>query len=86
MDFAYHMHTEIGNRTIDAKVDGVSVEPGFVLQNAQVVQIFTTMKQPVLTLDFLKLLKSRLAIVRTESAKKKLEAFIKKISGQFNYC
>jgi GTP pyrophosphokinase len=39
VDFAYHVHTELGHRCRGAKVDGVIVSLDYPLQNAQQVEI-----------------------------------------------
>jgi GTP pyrophosphokinase len=42
IDFAYHVHTELGHRCRGAKVDGVMVPLNTPLQNGQQVEILTT--------------------------------------------
>jgi GTP pyrophosphokinase len=42
VDFAYHIHTEIGHRCRGAKVDGKLVSLGYQLQNGEQVEILTT--------------------------------------------
>ena len=39
VDFAYHVHTDVGNQMVAAKVNGKVVSPSHVLSNAEVVQI-----------------------------------------------
>ncbi|HNP25934.1 MAG TPA: bifunctional (p)ppGpp synthetase/guanosine-3',5'-bis(diphosphate) 3'-pyrophosphohydrolase [Nitrosomonas sp.] len=39
LDFAYHVHTDLGHRCRGAKVDGMMVPLGYQLQNAQKVEI-----------------------------------------------
>jgi len=41
IDFAYLIHTDVGNRTYMAKVDGVAVSLDIELKNGQVVEIIT---------------------------------------------
>ncbi|XP_047336861.1 putative GTP diphosphokinase RSH1, chloroplastic [Impatiens glandulifera] len=41
IDYAYMIHTEIGNRMVAAKVNGNLVSPSHVLANAEVVEIIT---------------------------------------------
>ena len=39
MDFAYHVHTDVGNHMVGAKVNGKLVDPDHILGNAEVVEI-----------------------------------------------
>ena len=81
LDFAYHIHTDVGNRAMAAKVDGGFVSPDHQLKNAQVVEIFTLDSwQPDAAL--LSVLRSRVPMLQTKSAKKKLKLFLKKYEGQ----
>ncbi|XP_010522807.1 PREDICTED: putative GTP diphosphokinase RSH1, chloroplastic isoform X2 [Tarenaya hassleriana] len=41
VDYAYMIHTEIGNKMVAAKVNGNLVSPTHVLENAEVVEIIT---------------------------------------------
>nr|XP_016434843.1 PREDICTED: putative GTP diphosphokinase RSH1, chloroplastic isoform X1 [Nicotiana tabacum] len=41
IDYAYMIHTEIGNKMVAAKVNGNLVSPLHVLANAEVVEIIT---------------------------------------------
>lgn len=42
IDFAFHIHTEIGNRTLAAKADGAIVPLNRELKNTQVIEIVTS--------------------------------------------
>jgi len=42
IDFAYRIHTELGSRTIGAKVDGAMVPLDYQLRNGQRVEVLTT--------------------------------------------
>lgn len=42
IDFAYHIHTEVGNRTSGARADGVIVPLRQPLRNTQVIEILTS--------------------------------------------
>ena len=41
VDFAYHVHTDVGNQMKGAKVNGKLVPNSHELQNAEVVEIVT---------------------------------------------
>lgn len=41
MDFAYHVHTDVGNQMAYAKVNNLAVHASHVLQNAEVVEVIT---------------------------------------------
>ncbi len=41
IDFAYHIHSEVGNHCVSAKADGYIIPLGKELQNTQVVEIIT---------------------------------------------
>ncbi len=41
MDFAYHVHTDVGNQMFGAKVNGKVVHAGHALANAEVVEVLT---------------------------------------------
>ena len=42
LDFAYHIHTEVGNRTTGAKADGSIIPLNQPLKNTQVIEILTS--------------------------------------------
>ena len=42
IDFAYHIHTEVGNRTIGAKADGSIIPLNQPLKNTQVIEVMTS--------------------------------------------
>ena len=46
VDFAYHVHTDVGNHMVGAKVNGKLVDPDHILGNAEVVEILTYDGQP----------------------------------------
>ena len=41
VDFAYHVHTDVGNQMFAAKVNGTPVHAGHALANAEVVEVLT---------------------------------------------
>lgn len=48
VDFAYHLHTDVGNQMKGAKVNGVHVPPDHKLSNAEVVEIVMDAEHPEL--------------------------------------
>jgi len=70
LDFAYHIHTEVGNHCIGAKADGSIIPLNSELKNTQVVEILTSVKgKPHL---------NWLRIVRTERARSKIRQWLNK--------
>ncbi|HWI15982.1 MAG TPA: bifunctional (p)ppGpp synthetase/guanosine-3',5'-bis(diphosphate) 3'-pyrophosphohydrolase [Burkholderiales bacterium] len=68
VDFAYHVHTELGHRCRGAKVDGVMVPLNTPLQNGQQVEILTT-KQGGPSRDWLN---STLGYLKSQAARTKV--------------
>lgn len=72
IDFAYSVHTDVGNRCVAAKVNGVSVALNSTLQNGDVVEIVTA-KDSTPKIEWL-------SMVKTNFAKRKIKAwFTRKI-------
>ena len=69
VDFAYHIHTEVGHRMIGAKVNGRIVPFSYELQNADMVEIITG-KNPQPSKDWL-------AYAKTRSARQKIRHFFR---------
>jgi GTP pyrophosphokinase len=76
LDFAYKIHTEIGHRTVGAKVNSQIVPLGYVLQSGDRLEILTT-KTPCPKVDWLRL-------VQTRHAKAKIKQWFKKQDQQKN--
>ncbi len=72
IDFAYRIHTEIGHKTISAKVDGRIVPLDFKLQTGQICQIITT-KDPTKGPN-----RSWMGMVRTNEARSKIRTWFKR--------
>ena len=74
IDFAYHVHTDIGHRCRGAKVDGKLVPLDFAIRTGQRVEVLTT-KQGGPSRDWLNL---SLGLVKTQRARSKIKAWFKK--------
>jgi guanosine-3',5'-bis(diphosphate) 3'-pyrophosphohydrolase len=69
VDFAYSVHTDVGHRTVGARVNGQMVSLDHVLANGDTVEVLTS-KTHVPSKDWLR-------FVKTSKAKQRIRAFVK---------
>src|SRR6185369_3846628 len=61
VDFAYSIHSEIGNRTVAAKADGKIVPLDYHIKNAQVIEVLTVKEKKKPSRDWLSFVKTSTA-------------------------
>lgn len=77
IDFAYRIHTDIGNRCVGAKVDGKMVPLDYHLKTGEIVDIITSSVAKGPSIDWINIAKST-------QAKSKIRAWFKKDKRQEN--
>ncbi|MCY0900165.1 MAG: bifunctional (p)ppGpp synthetase/guanosine-3',5'-bis(diphosphate) 3'-pyrophosphohydrolase [Firmicutes bacterium] len=75
IDFAYRIHTDVGNHCVGAKVNGRIVPLSSALESGDIVEILVNRKSPGPSIDWL-------SIVRTSQAKTRIRQWLRREQRQ----
>lgn len=81
IDFAYHIHTDVGHRCRGARVNGIQVTLDYRLKSGDRVEIITGNKRAGPSLDWLN---PSLGYVQTSRARHKIQAWFKRVGRENN--
>lgn len=73
VDFAFKVHSSIGNRTLGAKANGKMVPLDYAIKNGDVIEILTSKEEKQPSRDWLKFVKTSIAKAHIKKSLKKTE-------------